>query len=68
MEERRLEADHALSIGMSAGEVIIISLIDSAKIQQENRISKFSARIFAGKYVIFSDIPQFNYRLHLSEK
>ena len=49
MEERRLEADHALSIGMPAGEVIIISLIDSAKIQQENRISKFSARIFAGK-------------------
>ena len=49
MEERRLEADHAISIGMPAGEVIIISLIDSAKIQQENRISKFSARIFAGK-------------------
>ena len=53
---------------MPAGEVIIISLIDSAKIQQENRISKFSARNFAGKCVIFSDNPYFNHRSRLSEK
>ena len=61
MEERRLEADHALSIGMPAGEVIIISLIDSAKIQQGNQFSKFLAGNFAGKYVIFSDNRKFNY-------
>ena len=68
MEERRLEADHAISIGMPAGEVIIISLIDSAKIQQENRISKLLAQNFAEKCVIFSDNRKFNYRSRLSEK